>query len=401
MQNREFTLNKALLSLVLYGMNRPAFTSVLFLFLLAGGGSAARAALPAVELIPALPKISFDRPLAVVASPDSSNRLFVVEQAGRILVVPNSPDAEKPGVFLDITNKVRTVNNEEGLLSLSFHPGYASNGYFFVYYAASDPQRTVLSRFRVSRTDPNQADLQSERVLLQVGQPYGNHKGGTLLFGPDGLLYLSLGDGGSAGDPHGNGQNLGTLLAKIIRIDVDHSDSGLAYAIPPGNPFRAKPGARPEIWAYGLRNVWRMSFDRQTGDLWAADVGQDAWEEINLITKGGDYGWNIREGAHPYEPTPIHDSLIEPIIDYPHPTGASVTGGYVYRGAKYPSLKGVYIYGDYVTGTIWGLRYEHGRVTDQGTLLQQPRNISSFGEDGHGEILLTCFDGHVYRLAAK
>lgn len=375
--------------------------SILLALLTVAVGRSATVALPSVELIPAFPKVSFDRPLAVVAAPDGSNRLFVVEQAGRVLALPNSPDAEKASTFLDITNKVRTVHNEEGLLSLAFHPNYAANGYFFVYYSASDPRRTVLSRYRVSRIDPNQADTQSETTLLEVEQPYGNHNGGTVLFGPDGYLYLSLGDGGSAGDPHGNGQNLGTLLAKILRIDVDHRDSGLAYSIPTDNPFRTRRGARPEIWAYGLRNVWRMSFDRRTGDLWAADVGQDAWEEIDLITKGGDYGWSIREGTHVYEPIAAHDSLIDPITEYPHPVGASVTGGYVYRGTKYPNLGGVYLYADYVTGTIWGLRYERGRLTEQGTLLKQPRNVSSFGEDATGEILLTCFDGRVYRLIAK
>ncbi len=381
-------------------MNLRFLTTLLALLTIAAG-SPATATLPSVELVSVFPKLGFDRPLAVVTAPDGSNRLFVVEQAGRILVLPNSPDAEKGPPFLDITNKVRTVDNEEGLLSLAFHPNYATSGYFFVYYSASDPRRTILSRFRVSRTNPDQADMQSEKVLLQVEQPYGNHNGGTILFGPDGFLYLSLGDGGSAGDPHGNGQNLGTLLAKILRIDVDHSDSGLAYSIPADNPFRTRQGARPEIWAYGLRNVWRMSFDRRTGDLWAADVGQDAWEEIDLITKGGDYGWNVREGTHPYESVPTHDSLIDPIVEYAHPVGASVTGGYVYRGAKWPNLVGVYVYADYVTGTIWGFRYEHNRLVEQGVLLRQSRNVSSFGEDAAGEILLTCFDGRVYRLVAR
>lgn len=358
----------------------------------------AEAAIPKVRLIPAFPNLTFDRPLCIAHANDESGRLFVVEQTGRIHSLSDEPAAKHSVLFLDITKKARTEHNEEGLLALAFHPKYKSNGFFYVYYSASNPRRGVLSRFQVSRNDRNAADPSSERVVLEVEQPYGNHNGATVIFGPDGYLYLSLGDGGSAGDPHGHGQNLGTLLGSILRIDVNPGDTIRPYSIPPNNPFVGVDGARGEIWAYGLRNVWRMSFDRLTGDLWAGDVGQDKWEEIDLIIRGGNYGWNIREGAHSYRPVPTHTKLIDPVIEYGREAGVSVTGGYVYRGTRFPKLQGVYLYADYVTGTIWGLRYENGLVTESKVILEQPNNISSFGEDLNGEILVTCFDGRVYRV---
>jgi glucose/arabinose dehydrogenase len=360
----------------------------------------AEAAIPPVRLMPALPKLTFDRPLCITHAKDATGRIFVVEQIGRIYVVQNDPATGASSVFLDISRKVRTVHNEEGLLALAFHPNYKSNGFFYVYYSASNPRRGVLSRFNVSTEDANKADPGSELVILEVEQPYGNHNGATVIFGPDGYLYMSLGDGGSAGDPHGHGQNLGTLLGSILRIDVDHRDSSRAYAIPKDNPFVGVQGACPEIWAYGLRNVWRMSFDRLTGELWAGDVGQNRWEEIDLIVRGGNYGWNIREGAHAYRSAATQGVLIDPVIEYGRSDGASVTGGYVYRGSRFPSLLGVYIYADYVTGTIWGLRHTGGKVTESAKLLEQPNNISSFGETPEGEILVTCFDGRIYLLEA-
>lgn len=354
--------------------------------------------MPRVQLVPAYPHLEFDRPLCIAYPEDGTGRIFVVEQAGRIQSIPNESDPQRTTTFLDVSAKVRTAHNEEGLLALAFHPDFKTNGYFFVYYSASDPRRGILSRFQASGPSKTIANPASEAVILEVNQPYGNHNGATVIFGPDGYLYMSLGDGGSAGDPHGHGQNLGTLLGSIIRIDINKRDSGLAYSIPPDNPFVGVENARPEIWAYGLRNVWRMSFDRQTGDLWAGDVGQNKWEEIDLITRGGNYGWNIREGAHPYEPVEPKSVLIDPVIEYGRDQGASVTGGYVYRGSKIPELQGVYIYADFVTGTVWGLRYQNGRVTETSTLLEQPNNISSFGETPEGELLVTCFDGRVYRI---
>jgi glucose/arabinose dehydrogenase len=358
------------------------------------------AAMPRIELVPAYPHLEFDRPLCIAHPNDGSGRMFVVEQAGRIRTIPNEADPQGTQTFLDISGKVRTAHNEEGLLALAFHPDFKTNGHFFVYYSASDPRRGVLSRFQASGQNKDVADPTSEQVILEVNQPYGNHNGATVVFGPDGFLYMSLGDGGSAGDPHGNGQNLGTLLGSILRIDVNKRDSGLAYAIPSDNPFVAMNEARPEIWAYGLRNVWRMSFDRQTGDLWAGDVGQNKWEEIDLIIRGGNYGWNIREGAHSYRPAETEANLIDPVTEYGRNLGASVTGGYVYRGTLYPELQGVYVYADFVTGTIWGLRYQGGKVTETSTLLEQPNNISSFGETPAGELLVSCFDGRIYRIEA-
>lgn len=356
------------------------------------------AAMPNVRMVPAYPHLEFDRPLCIAYPNDGSGRIFVVEQAGRIHAIPDQPNLGKTQIFLDIAAKVRTAHNEEGLLALAFHPDFRINGYFFVYYSASDPRRGVLSRFQATAQDRSIADPASEQVIIEVNQPYGNHNGATVVFGPDNYLYMSLGDGGSAGDPHGHGQNLGTLLGSILRIDVNKRDSGLAYSIPPDNPFISVKNARPEIWAYGLRNVWRMSFDRQTGGLWAGDVGQNKWEEIDLITRGGNYGWNIREGAHSYQPAETDAILIDPVIEYGRDHGASVTGGYVYRGAKFPELQGVYLYADFVTGTVWGMRYVNGRVTELATLLEQPNNISSFGETPNGEILVTCFDGRIYRI---
>jgi quinoprotein glucose dehydrogenase len=266
--------------------------------------------------------------------------------------------------------------------------------------------------------------MQSERILLEVPQPFGNHKGGQISFGPDGYLYIALGDGGACCDPFGNGQNTATFLAKMLRIDVNSrgevqmgpNRQTLPYGIPGNNPFIGEPdmsglGARKEVWAYGLRNVWRYSWDRQTGDLWAGDVGQDLWEEVDLIAKGGNYGWSVREAAHHFKPGPIGAQYVEPVIEYPHRpdllpqsrfskhgTGLCVVGGYVYRGKKYPKLQGVYVYGDYNLGTVFGLRYQDGKVTEYGTLLQQPKNISSFAEDADGELYVLALDAGVFSV---
>jgi len=353
--------------------------------------------LPTAKTEIAFPNINFDHPLCMVWPPDTTSRVMVVEQAGTIRVV-SDPMAREAPLFLDIRDRVSSKGREEGLLCLAFHPQYDKNGQLFVWYTAGNPRRDILSRFTCDSANPNKADPTSEVVLLSVDDPYANHNGGATVFGPDGFLYQSLGDGGAGGDPLGSGQNLESLLGKILRIDVDHADPGLPYAIPKDNPFVGKAGARGEIWAYGLRNVWRMSFDSATGDLWAGDVGQNAYEEIDLITKGGNYGWNIREGAHPFKGGG-NINAIEPIVEYPRTLGISVTGGYVYRGKANPALVGWYVYGDFQTGRIWALKRQANGETRNIELQGQGKlNISSFAENRAGELFITAFDKKIYRL---
>lgn len=334
------------------------------------------------------------RPIVLTHAGDGSNRIFVATQHGVIHAFPDDPNADKTSVFLNIQHKVvyNDKQNEEGLLGLAFHPKYKENGEFFVLYTlkgAKHKNTNILSRFKVSKDNPNKADPATEEELLRIERPYWNHDGGTICFGPDGFLYIAVGDGGLGGDPHNNGQNLKTLLAKILRIDIDRKDSGLAYAIPKDNPFVGKEDARPETWAYGLRNVWRMAFDRKTGQLWAADVGQNLYEEINLIVKGGNYGWKLRESLHPFGPQGVGErkDLVDPIWEYHHSVGVSITGGNVYRGKRFPELEGAYIYGDYVKGTIWALRYDEkaGRVVSNRPITTYGQVIFSFGEDERGE----------------
>ncbi|HVT26602.1 MAG TPA: PQQ-dependent sugar dehydrogenase, partial [Lacipirellulaceae bacterium] len=299
--------------------------------------------------------------------------------------------------------------NEEGFLGLAFHPHYKQNGEFFVYYSAKptreNPHLSIISRFHVSRDNTNRADQNSEEVILRIKQPYWNHNGGTLIFGPDGYLYIGLGDGGLANDPHGNGQRMTTLLGKVLRIDVDHKDPGLQYAIPKDNPFLDRGSkARGEIWALGVRNIWRMSFDRATGLLWAGDVGQDTWEEIDIIRRGGNYGWNLREAMHPFGPTgsPPRRDLIEPIWEYPHSTGKSIIGGNVYRGKLVPELVGDYLYADYVTGQVWALRYDRDKKLVVANRTIQPKGapILSFGQDDDGEVYFLTQQGAIQKFAS-
>jgi glucose/arabinose dehydrogenase len=333
------------------------------------------------------------RPIVLTHAGDGSNRIFVGTQHG-VIHVFDKQSVGRTGtkVFLDIEDKVvyNDRQNEEGFLGFAFHPNYKENGEFFVYYTAKDAEHTsVISRFRVSKDDPNVADPASEEEVMRIEQPYWNHNGGTICFGPDGYLYIGLGDGGAGNDPHGNGQNLGTLLGSILRIDVDHKDGDKAYAIPKDNPFVGREGARPEIYAYGIRNVWRIAFDRETGDLWAGEVGQNLWEEIDIITKGGNYGWNYREGTHPFGATepPADIELIEPIWEYDHQVGKSITGGHVYRGKELPELVGKYLYADYVTGKLWALDYDPQAKQVRGnySIPSDKLPVISFGEDEAGE----------------
>ena len=278
--------------------------------------------------------------------------------------------------------------NEQGLLGIALHPNYAENGLFFVNYTKTNGD-TIISRFQAS-AERTSADPAGEKVLLTVDQPYANHNGGSMAFGPDGYLYLGLGDGGSGGDPLGNGQKLTTLLGKVLRLDVDQGDT---YAIPPDNPFGDGQKGRAEIWAYGLRNPWRFSFDRATGELYIGDVGQNQWEEIDYLPAGSaggqNFGWNYREGANPYQGEPPAGLvLVEPVAQYQHPEGCSVTGGFVYRGQELPEFNGIYLYGDYCTGRVWGLlRLADGSWKNQ-VLFDSGAFVTSFGEDRSGELYL-------------
>jgi glucose/arabinose dehydrogenase len=341
-------------------------------------------------------KIRDLRPIVLTHAGDGSNRIFVAAQRGIIHVFPNRSSTKRTKVFLDLSKRVvyNDKQNEEGLLGLAFHPRYKQNGQLFLYYTTVDsPQTSVISRFSVSGNDPNRADPDSEIEILRIKQPFWNHNGGTIIFGPDGYLYIALGDGGSAKDPMGNGQNLNTLLGSILRIDVDHAQRGRKYAIPKDNPFVGRGGkVRAEIWAYGLRNVWRMAFDKKTGKLWAGDVGQDIWEEIDIIVRGGNYGWNLREARHKFGISGANprDDLIEPIWEYHHDVGKSITGGSVYRGKKLPELNGYYLYADYVSSKIWALKYDdkQKKVVANRPIRSSANKLPviSFGEDEEGEI---------------
>lgn len=338
------------------------------------------------------------RPLLLTHAGDGSNRVFVGTEHGVIHVFPNDQQAAETKVFLDIQDRVsyNDKQNEEGFLGLAFHPKFKENGEFFVFYTTKKAKLTnVISRFKVSKDDPNKADPSSEEILLTIEKPYWNHDGGTLCFGPDGFLYFAHGDGGLGNDPHENGQKLSTLLGKISRIDVDHKEMGKNYAIPRDNPFVGVKDARPEIWAYGLRNVWRMAFDRKSGRLWSSDVGQNLFEEIDLIEKGGNFGWSFREALHPFGAKGVgpRKDLIEPIWEYNHDVGKSLTGGAVYRGKRLPELDGCYLYGDYVTMKIWALTYDDQkkRVVANRPIKDPGVPIMSFGEDEQGEAYFMTF----------
>jgi glucose/arabinose dehydrogenase len=338
-------------------------------------------------------------PVYVTGAGDGSGRLFVVEQGGTIRIVQNGALLSQP--FLDIRPLV-LAGGERGLLSVAFHPKYAANGRFFVYYTAKDASVT-LAEYHVSASDPNQADPASGTVLFSYPHAdFPNHNGGLLLFGPDGYLYMGTGDGGGGGDPNRNGQNLGSVKGKLLRFDIDH---GSPYGIPPDNPFANQAGARPEIWAYGLRNPWRYSFDPATGDLWIADVGQDAWEEIDVQpagTPGGqNYGWNVMEGMHCYPPnSSCTPTGTPPIAEYGHDLGCAIVGGYVYRGAGVPALQGVYLFADECSGRIWAL-YPGQNGWQRAELMQAKFHISSFGRDDTGEVYVVSLEGAVYQVGGR
>jgi glucose/arabinose dehydrogenase len=351
----------------------------------------------------AFPNLSFTDPVGIYHADDGTDRLFVIEQPGTIKVFNNDPSTTTVETFLNITSIVEQDPGytEEGLLGLSFHPNFSENGYFYVNYTDYSPKRNVIARYTVSSTNPDQADTESSLVILEVNQPYTNHNGGQLDFGSDGYLYISFGDGGSSGDPQGNSQNLQTLLGTIVRIDVDSLSNGQNYSIPVDNPFISNPNARDEIYAYGLRNMWRFSWDPVTGLLWGADVGQYNWEEIDIIYPGLNYGWNTMEGNHCYPAGTScnSDGFEPPVFEYAlYVDGVcSVTGGYVYRGTETPSLNGKYIYGDWCTGDIWALTYSDDGVTENEHLTQSGINITSFGLDQNSELLI-CANSNIYKL---
>ena len=328
------------------------------------------------------------RPVAVRAAGDGSGRLFIVEQPGRLRIVDDGGLRSTP--FLDIRDRVRDSANEQGLLGLAFHPDYASNGRFFVNYTDLTGD-TVVAEYARSEGDPNWSESSSEAIILTIQQPFSNHNGGDIAFGPDGFLWISTGDGGSGGDPQGNGQNTQTLLGKLLRVDVDN---GSTYTIPADNPFADDSEARDEIWALGLRNPWRFSFDRETGDLYIGDVGQSQREEIDFESRldpgGRNYGWNTMEGSRCYQSSNCStDGLILPVAEYSHTSGCSVTGGYVYRGSRFPDLEGLYIYGDFCSGTVWALVPAGAGKWTVAVVGETSAAIASFGEDEDGELYLT------------
>ena len=354
----------------------------------------------------AFPDLSFQDPVGIYHAGDESNRIFVLEQEGRIKVFENDPAASSAQMFLDITSIVDQDGGytEEGLLGLAFHPNYSENGYFYVNYTEHNPRRNVIARYTVSANNPNQANYGSSEIILEVNQPYTNHNGGQMEFGPDDYLYIIFGDGGSAGDPQGHGQNLSTLLGSLIRIDVDNPSDGLNYGIPSDNPFTEVLSARDEIYAYGLRNMWRFSFDLETGFLWGADVGQNAYDEIDIIHPGLNYGWNTMEGNHCYPIGSDCDSegLELPIWEYElYVDGVcSITGGYVYRGSRLFNLVGKYVYGDWCTGDIWALTYSEDGDHINEDLLRSDINITSFGVDENDELLF-CGGSSIYKLTSN
>ena len=339
------------------------------------------------------------RPLYLLPSPDDTGRLFVLEQGGLVKILQNGRVAAEP--FLDVTGLVSCCG-ERGLLGLAFHPNFRQNGLFFVNYTNRQGS-TVIARYRA---EGNRAQANSAQILLTIEQPYSNHNGGMIAFGPDGFLYIGMGDGGSGGDPINAGQRLDTLLGKILRIDVNRTSGNRPYAIPESNPFVNRQGALPEIWSYGWRNPWRFSFDRQNGDMWVADVGQNAYEEVHFqpaSSKGGEnYGWRIMEGLECFNPRTgcNRDGLVLPVLTYGHDVGQSITGGYRYRGSAMQAMRGMYFYADFASGRIWGATQQGNRWQAR-ELLSSDLRISSFGEDNDGELYVIDYNGAIYRMAQR
>jgi glucose/arabinose dehydrogenase len=369
--------------------------------------------IPEIGFEVAFDKLKFERCVAIASPPDGTDRIFVVEQPGRVKWFESRPDAAEAVLALDLSAKVLSSGNEEGMLGIAFHPNFKANHQVFLQYSfpklgpqrRRDPNtRNIVARFEMDAKHENILP-ESEKIILEVKQPYENHNGGVLQFGPDGYLYIGLGDGGSQNDPHGNGQNMKTMLGKFLRIDVDRTQGEKAYGIPKDNPFVGKDDMLPEIWSWGWRNPWGYHFDRKTGELWSSDVGQDKWEEINIVRKGGNYGWSVREGMHEFKPAP-GGPFEEPVIEHGHAKpnttdGAnSITGGCVYRGKRLKELDGLYLYGDYVTGNMFALRWDGKKVVESRRLFEfRLKQITTFGEDRDGDVYWSTFtDGRLYRF---
>jgi glucose/arabinose dehydrogenase len=371
-------------------------SNAIFLFIFATASQAW--AQPKIALLPVFGESTFDRPLTLKQAPGKDGQFYVVEQSGRVLVLEGLAD-DTPDVVLDIRRQVEDGPNEAGLLSLAFDPKFAETSRVFLSYTrrGGDGLESVITSASMA-SDGRSIDPVSEQIILSVAQPFSNHNGGDIAFGPDGYLYVGFGDGGAGGDPLNNGQNLGTLLGAILRIDV-HSSA--PYAIPQSNPFRQQRDARNEIFAYGLRNPWRFSFDRKTGDLWVGDVGQNRVEEIDLVVAGGNYGWNIREGSKGFRgKSRTATGMIDPVAQYGRNLGCSVTGGYVYRGNEIPDLNGVYLFSDFCSGRIWGLLPSKEGRRPVLELLAADIQASSFGETNDGSLFILDLGGTIYQIVA-
>ena len=373
--------------------------------------------IPEIGYEVAFEKVKIERCVVIAYPPDGTDRLFVVEQPGRVKWFENRPEAAEAVLALDITAKVLSTGNEEGLLGMAFHPKFKTNHQVFLQYSTPKlgpkqgdrrkrypDTRNVIARFEMD-SEHKKILPESEKTILEIVQPYENHNGGCLQFGPDGYLYIGLGDGGTANDPHENGQDMMTMLGKFLRIDVDHADPNKAYAVPKDNPFVGKEGVLPEIWSAGWRNPWGYHFDRKTGDLWSGDVGQDKWEEINIVKKGANYGWNVREALHEFKAGPggpFEDPIVELAHAKPKMTdGAnSITGGVMYRGKRLPKLDGLYLYGDFVTGNMYCLKWDGKKAVENKLIIEFPlKQIAIFGEDRDGDVYWSTFtDGRLYRF---
>ena len=348
-------------------------------------------------------------PVALAIPPDGTERLFLVQQFGKITILPNDRSSNEEITFLDVTERPLIKQQfEEGILGLAFHPDYAKNRKFYIYYSLQDPKHTRVSEMQTFADDPNKADISTERVLLEIPQPFWNHNSGNIVFGPDGYLYIAIGDGGKANDPQRFSQNTFVYNGKILRIDVNTRAGNRPYGLPSDNPFLKKPGHHPEIFALGLRNPWGLIFHPETNQLWAADVGQNAWEEINIITNGGNYGWSYREGAHSAsarsDAPPKGAEFIDPIHEYDRSSGLSITGGIHYRGKAIPELQGKYIYGDFVHGNIWALDFQNGKKTRNTKIFKRIKGTikpTAFVEDANGELLILSHDHKLYTISLK